>query len=449
MAPPAEFSRVLRCRPAAGARFSDKILLPQSFLEALLGRRSSSAGPLGEPVSNAGDADQLPSPLIFRLVQRGAAPISAAVQLPRRAVYCGVREFSSDEGDVAVPEWLMQSAGLQDGDSVAVEFVRVEKGTSAVLHALEPAAQTVGDMRALLEAHMRARLTALFVGETFQVPVGGMDSPLGFTVATLEPADVVDVVDTDLSVSIIHADGNPAGMAAEGGAGASGIEELLPGVPREVAVAADRPCMFQLHIPAHVQAADVVLSCQPGGDASLCASRLARGVGIVDNTWFDYSAPSQQPKRLRIDRDQLPSGSNTIYVSAAAFRSPCSAAIEVQFDTPPTSEPAGLSAHDPGADTINDPVCTNCGSSVPAARLEMHRMVCERHNVKCPSCARVFKRGSRDLERHWHCEQCGVAGDCDDRDKHNHFYHTPRACACDPERSYASLVDMAEHRRTR
>ncbi|KAJ2715117.1 hypothetical protein H4R19_001382 [Coemansia spiralis] len=442
MEPPAEFSRVLRCRPAADARYSDKILLPQSFLEALLDCRRGSARAFGEPALAADSADQLPSPLIFRLAQRRAAP-------PTAAVYCGVREFSCSEGEVTVPEWLMRCAGLQDGDSVAVEFVRIEKGTSAVLQAHDFAAQTVGDVRALLEAHMRTRLTALFVGETFHVPVGGMDRPLAFTVAALEPTAAVDVVDTDLSVDIIHAEPHTAAVPADSGAHGGAIEELLPGVPCELSVAADRPRVFQLHIPAHVQTTDVVLSCRPGSDASLCASRLVRSVGVLDNTWFDYSPPSQQPKRLRIGRDQLPSGASTVYVSAVGFQSPCSATIEARFDAPPASGLGTLSAQDPITSEDGESVCANCGASVPAARLEMHRAVCERHNVKCPSCTRVFKRGSSDLERHWHCEHCGVAGDCDDCAKHNHFYHTPCACACNPEHSYASLADMAEHRRTR
>ncbi|KAJ1728885.1 hypothetical protein LPJ61_003802 [Coemansia biformis] len=464
-----EFSRVLRCKAAAATadtRYSDKINLPPSYLAALLDRRNGSAHrePVGaqrwtrdsafgssndEHGPALGDSDRLPSPLIFRLTQRKAAPLTATEHPGRNAVHCGVREFSCDEGDVAIPEWVMQNAGLCEGDSVAVEFVQVEKGTSAILQALDPAAQSVGNVRALLEAHMRTRLTALFVGETFHVPVGGMEQPLAFAVATLEPMGAVDVVDTDLAVDLLHVDGSAAGGAANGSHGSSSIEELVPGTPRAVKADANHPCTFQLHVPAHVKATDVVLVCRPGSDASLCASRLVRNVGIIDNSWFDYSPPSQQPKRLRIAREQLPSGSNTVYVSVVGFPAACDATIEVLFDAPPPSEQASLSVHTPDSSSGPDePVCANCGSSVPAARLEMHRAVCERHNAKCPACAHVFKRGSAELERHWHCEQCGAAGEQGDRSKHDYFYHTPHACACDPGHAYASLADVAEHRRT-
>ncbi|KAJ2778904.1 hypothetical protein H4R18_004332 [Coemansia javaensis] len=442
MRPAAEFSLVLRCRAAAASddtRHADKIYLPPSYLSALLDRRPAKPPGRRRPTHSAdddsdtalafGDGDRLPSPLILRLVPRQAAPSGV--------VYCGVREFSSDEGEAGIPEWLMQGAGLLAGDLVAVELVRAEKGTSATLQALDPAARSVGDLRALLEAHMRSRMTALFVGERFHVPVGGMAQALPFAVVALEPADVVDIVDTDLSVDIIHADGAPDDNHAE---------ELAPGAPRRVATAGDQPHTFQLHIPAHVAAVDIVLTCEPGSDASLCASRIVRGVGIADNTWFDYSPPSQQPKRLRIERDQLPSGSNSVYVSVTGFPGACKAAIEARFDEPPADAQAAVPA---GSPSPGERLCTNCGSSVPAARFEMHQVVCERHNTKCPRCPRVFKRGSAELERHWHCEACGAAGEQGDRDKHDYFYHTPRACSCDASHSHASLAELAEHRRTR
>ncbi|KAJ2308189.1 hypothetical protein IWW54_004145, partial [Coemansia sp. RSA 2705] len=155
-----------------------------------------------------GSSEQLPSPLIFRLTRRVTASLPRqSEQASSTAVYCGVREFSCDEDCVAIPEWLLQTAGLAVGEPVAVEFVRPEKGLFAQLQALDSAAASVGDLRAILEAHMRSNLTALSVGETFRVPVGGMDQPLSFSVVALEPLGAVDIVDTDLSVDILQADG--------------------------------------------------------------------------------------------------------------------------------------------------------------------------------------------------------------------------------------------------
>ncbi|KAJ2823639.1 hypothetical protein IWW50_003692, partial [Coemansia erecta] len=441
---PAEFSRVLRCKAArqtANTMYSDKVYLPPSFLTSLLDTRSRDSGQeyahrqstsfrrtqqyqtAPEPSSISdyapGDSSQLPSPLIFRLMRRsGVSSAGKPSQNDRSAVFCGVREFSCDEGYVGIPEWLMRDSGLAAGDSVAVEFVRAEKGLFAQLRALDAAAKSVGDLRALLETHMRTNLTALTVGETFQVPVGGMERPLSFSVAALEPMDAVDIVDTDLSVDIVHADGGVVGSQVG--------DELAPGSTREVTVDEGQSQVFQLHIPAQVKSTDVVVTCGPGGDVSVCASRLMRNVSILDNTWFDYSPPSQQPKRLRIEQSELPSGSNNVYVSVVGFAASTCATIDVRFDAPREAEPAEM----PGSVSEAEPdsvECTNCGSKVPAARFAMHQAVCERHNVKCERCPRVFKRGSTELEQHWHCDLCGEAGAAGDRSKHVYMRHTPRA----------------------
>ncbi|PIA16413.1 hypothetical protein COEREDRAFT_42902, partial [Coemansia reversa NRRL 1564] len=140
--------------------------------------------------------------MIFRIIRRKTTLSENNRSTDGGIAFCGVREFSCEEGEVAIPGWIMQNAGLMEGDSVSVEFVRPKKGTFAVLQAQDMAAQSVGDLRALLESHMRTRLTVLSLGQEFQVPVGGMDKPVVFSVSALEPMDAVDIVDTDLSVDI-------------------------------------------------------------------------------------------------------------------------------------------------------------------------------------------------------------------------------------------------------
>ncbi|KAJ2161031.1 hypothetical protein GGF46_001778 [Coemansia sp. RSA 552] len=465
---PAEFSRVLSCQPANATpetTYSDKVFLPQSFLSSLLDRRNRappggsgaarSARRQQQPLqhsddfdaSSIGDADQLPSPLIFRLVRRGAVAPGGSKHTP---VFCGVREFSADEGCVAIPQWLMGEAGLERGDSVAVEFVRPEKGTFARLQALDSSARTVGDLRSLLETHMRSRLTVLAAGQTFLVPVGGMDQPLSFSVAALEPMQAIDVVDTDLSVDIVYADGGVISSHLDGDHEGGKVEELVPGVALDITTVKDCPRVVQLHIPAQVRVTEVLATCKSGGDASLFASRLLRSPDAINNTWADYSPPSQQPKKLRIKQTELPSGSNNVYIAVAAFTETCHVSIEARLDT--QLETGTLDLSPPTADEGEEVVpegkqCPNCGSVVPDARFDMHRAVCERHNVKCPKCPRVFKRGSAELEQHWHCALCDETGEAADREKHDYFYHTPRVCACSPHKQFGSMVELAEHRR--
>ncbi|KAJ2083767.1 hypothetical protein H4R24_000538 [Coemansia sp. RSA 988] len=472
------FSQTLCCKAAnasAEARYSDKIYLPQSFLASLLDLQSNpprpgASGMRGRAMmasmrqnSYAASSDgiydndghgnddkrHLPSPMIFRIKRRKTALSDTNQNTDHGVAFCGVREFSCEEGEVAIPEWIMQNAGLIEGDSVSVEFVRPEKGTFAVLQAHDVETQSVGDLRALLESHMRTRLTVLSLGLTVEVPVGGMSKPLSFSVAALEPMDAVDIVDTDLSVDIVHVDGDVISDRPKDDAGQQQPDELIPDVMREVTITKDRPRVFQLHIPADADNAEILVVCQPGSDASLCASRIQRNPGILDNEWFDYSLPSQQSKTLHIKCAQLPSGSNTIYASVVGSTDTCIATIEARLDAPTKPEQTNVSVPETKDNLeIEERMCTNCGSSVPNARFEMHRAVCERHNVKCSSCSRIFKRGSAELDQHWHCDICNEAGEKSDSSKHMYFYHTPRACSCDPSQSYPSLIALADHRRT-
>ncbi|KAJ2866599.1 hypothetical protein GGH94_001406 [Coemansia aciculifera] len=470
-----EFKQTLRCTKvphSAATGFTDKLYLPPSTLTALLdsskrnglsngatttnGRYQSHRAPYYSPFSSEetdystpSQTDLLPSPLIFRLIPAAQTGLHDR-QRNSRAVHCSVREFSHEEGHAGIPEWLMNEMELAEGDSVSLELVRLQKGTHAQLKALNPMARGVGDLRSLLEAYMRTKLTALTVGETLLVPINGVVEPLSFSVAALEPSDAIDIVDTDLSVDIVYADSGPIlDHSAVEHNSASG-NELVSGVGIDITVSKEQGRSFLLHVPAEANSVDVILDCVTG-DALLVASCLVQNPGVVDNTWFDFSAPSHKQKRLRISHDQLlPQGSNAVHVSVVGFTTLCQAKISIDLDGAQNDdvkvETKSLSL--PNEDDLR--LCANCGSSVPAARFDMHRIVCERHNVKCTRCDSIFKRGSDEAKRHWHCELCNVSGDIDDSDKHLHFFHTPVSCTCDTERSaFASIVELAEHRRTR
>ncbi|KAJ2333259.1 hypothetical protein GGI00_002415, partial [Coemansia sp. RSA 2681] len=471
-----EFKQTLLCTRvphSTATGYTDKLYLPPSTLATLLDSSKGQGSP-GRAATNNGrrqphqasryspfasdetdysapsQTDLLPSPLIFRL-RPAPQPGLRERQCDARSVHCGVREFSCEEGQAGVPEWLMDEMGLTDGDSVSVELVRLQKGAHAQLQALNPMSRGVGDLRSLLEAYMRTKLTALTIGETLLVPVSGVAEPLSFRVAALEPTDAVDVVDTDLSVDIVYADSGPIVDQPLADRSSSSVTEILPGAGIDVNVNDGQTRAFILRFPAETSSVGVTLDCR-SGDASLVASSLVQNASLADNTWFDYSAPSHRQKRLHITRDQvLPQGSNTVHVSVVGFTALCQASISVEFDSTTeekVDDARTSSLSPPSEDGMR--MCANCGSSVPAARFDMHRIVCERHNIKCAHCDSIFKRGSDEAERHWHCALCSASGDIDDSAKHLHFFHTPASCTCDPELpAFASLVELAEHRRTR
>ncbi|KAJ2105392.1 hypothetical protein IW146_008243 [Coemansia sp. RSA 922] len=470
-----EFKQTLRCTKvphSVATGFTDKLYLPPSTLTALLdsskrnglsngatttnGRYQSHRTPRYSPFSSEetdystpSQTDLLPSPLIFRLTSAAQAGLHDR-QRNARAVHCGVREFSHEEDYAGIPEWIMSEMELAEGDSVSIELVRLEKGTHAQLKALNPMARGVGDLRSLLEAYMRTKLTALTVGETLLVPINGVVEPLSFSVAALEPSAAIDIVDTDLSVDIIYADSGPILDHSAVDHNSTGGNELVSGASIDVNVSKEQARSFLLHIPAEANSVDVILNCLTG-DASLVASCLVQNPSVVDNTWFDFSAPSHKQKKLRISREQLlPQGSNAVHVSVVGFTALCQANISLELDGE-QKDSANVETKSPSLPNDDDfRLCANCGSSVPTARFDMHRIVCERHNVKCTRCDSIFKRGSDEAERHWHCELCNISGDIDDSAKHLHFFHTPASCACGTDRSaFASIVELAEHRRTR
>ncbi|KAJ1822347.1 hypothetical protein LPJ56_000839 [Coemansia sp. RSA 2599] len=444
------FSRTLVCRATAilpETGYSDKATLPPSFLSSYLETLNL-------------DHESIPSPLILRITRQSGFRSEQASQKP---IYCGVREFSNtDEEAVCIPEWLLKEAQLQDGDTVTVETVRLEKGSFAQLQALDSNGAQVSDIRPVLEAHMRKRMTALFLGETIRVSVGGLNEPLRYAVSALEPADAVDIVDTDLSVDIVDVSAGQHKQETALRAGLSG--ELVPDKMQPISLdSVESSAAFTLPVPAQAPAVMLTLECETG-DASLFASRLVRKPSFIDNDWYDVSAPSHRSKTLLIDRSQISAGavlnSQVVHVSVVSFTQGFQGSIVARIlesreighedAAPRTGNQASPSVDKAPREERGDGMvlCANCGSSVPEQRIDMHRIVCERHNVKCPRCERIFKRGSEEFASHWHCDVCNHAGQVGDQEKHDRFYHVLASCTCVPEREFSSLVALAEHRRT-
>ncbi|KAJ1853109.1 hypothetical protein LPJ73_002709, partial [Coemansia sp. RSA 2703] len=297
------FSCVLRCRKLA-VGYTDKVTLPASFLASFLDTLNL-------------DYENMPSPLILRVKQQGLSKAGAS---DSQAIYCGVREFSGDEGIIGIPDWLLEELQVQDEDAVVVETVKLEKGQFAQLQLVEDRETPQNmDVRAVLESHMRQRMTALFVGETICVNVGGQSMPIRFTVSALEPASAVDIVDTDLSVDIVNQQNQTQDRQTS-------IAELVPDKTQKITIGSSQTKQtYRLHVPAQTAAVEVVLECHLG-DASLFASRLVRDAGVQDNDWSDVSAPSHTTKRLYIGSSQFSSISGTdIYVSVVGFTPECQA----------------------------------------------------------------------------------------------------------------------------
>ena len=159
-----------------GLSQGDKILLPPSALQTLMGRVPSA---------------HMPRPMLFKLTLAGSD------HTPR---HVGVLEFSAPEGSVVVPLWIMRSMGVSDGDMLVVESATLPKGTFAKLQPLSEEFATLEDPKGTLERCITGVFTTLSKGDSIIVPVEHLGLEVEVFVVDLQPEDAVCVVDTELEV---------------------------------------------------------------------------------------------------------------------------------------------------------------------------------------------------------------------------------------------------------
>ena len=162
-----------------GLSEGDRILLPPSALQALMGLVPSAS---------------MPRPMLFAMALAGSD------QRPR---HVGVLEFSAPEGTVVVPLWIMRAMGLSDADSVVVTSATLPKGTFAKLQPLSEEFATLEDPKGTLERAITSSFTTLSKGDSMMVPVAG-HGDIEVFVTELEPSDAVCVIDTELTVDFVQ-----------------------------------------------------------------------------------------------------------------------------------------------------------------------------------------------------------------------------------------------------
>jgi hypothetical protein len=493
----------------------DKIILPPSALEQLLAAAPIVTNESSHPRAYTSTFDpfnpytydaerqaraqfqdrqqQLPHPLTFRLVNPDNG----------RAVYAGIREFSAEDEQVVLSQFLREALGIDphsengsaatkdiDGDErmengveasaqsnklprVTVHAAELPKGTFVRLRPLE-AGYNPEDWKALLEEHLRKNFTTLTNGEVLEVPGARKTESFRFLVDEMKPeGNAICIVDTDLEVDIeplneeqaretlkrIAEKARVAPGTAEGSSpgGKLDLFNSFTGQVREgdyvdyELPSWDRSRGLEIELSGADSDDAVDLLVSPFGPRQRARPR--------EDEYILADFSERYPKRIRLEATNTElEDAEALWISVYAYKSPDSEAEEaspkpftirvsaVDSDKPytnGTSKPEE-ETHDP-----DDVQCKNCLQWVPQGRLFLHENFCLRNNTLCPKgCGQVFQKRSPEWEAHWHCPHDASYGNTPtSKSKHDHFSHNEQTCpSC--SKTYPSISLLAQHRTT-
>ncbi|RKK72616.1 hypothetical protein BFJ69_g9932 [Fusarium oxysporum] len=469
----------------------DKILLPQSALEQLLAAARSRpstttarSDPWSYSSSDADTAQQLPNPLIFRLVN----------PKNKNAVFAGIREFSASEGTLGLSPWLTEALGIQedecvspkevidleqdtaqnsermdvDGIQIKVEARQLPKGTYVRLRPLE-AGYNPDDWKPLLERQLRENFTTLSKGSMLAVK-GARGEEFKLLVDKVAPeGDGICVVDTDLEVDIEALDEEQARetlrriMSAQrgstDGSSTGGEIDIWKAVEGQVLEGEyvdyvlpswnkSQPLAIELTTGEDEDALDLFVTPKSSRQRALPRESV--------HVSGDFSPAVDGVKRIVISPTNVElEGAEQITISVHGYRHPDATESpktlqysirakvglqDAKDGTNGLSNGAGEQEHSP-----DEEQCSNCLQFVPKRTMVLHENFCRRNNVVCPKCKSVFKKGSPEWEAHWHCEKDSAFGNStQSKAKHDDIFHTERQCP-NCEFSTNSMADLARH----
>ncbi|KAF5964308.1 PRLI-interacting factor K [Fusarium coicis] len=469
----------------------DKILLPQSALEQLLAAARSRpstttarSDPWSYSSSDADTAQQLPNPLIFRLVN----------PKNKNAVFAGIREFSASEGTLGLSPWLTEALGIREDECVSpkevvdlgqdtvqesermgldsiqikVEARQLPKGTYVRLRPLE-AGYNPDDWKPLLERQLRENFTTLSKGSMLAVK-GARGEEFKLLVDKVAPeGDGICVVDTDLEVDIEALDEEQARetlrriMSAQrgttDGSSTGGEIDIWKAVEGQVLEGEyvdyvlpswnkSQPLAIELTTGEDEDALDLFVTPKSSRQRALPRERV--------HVFGDFSSAVDGVKRIVISPTNVElEGAEQIAISVHGYRHPNATespnslqfSLRAKVDLRDAKDAtngllngAGEQEHSP-----DEEQCSNCLQFVPKRTMVLHENFCRRNNIVCPKCKSVFKKGSPEWEAHWHCERDSAFGNStESKAKHDDIFHTKRQCPhC--EFSTNSMADLARH----
>ena len=111
--------------------------------------------------------------------------------------YCGVLEFSADEGVCYIPYWMMNNLCVQEGSEVIIRSMNLQKGTFVVLKPHETKFIDLANPKAILEQEL-THYSVLHKGDTINITYGGREYAID--IVSCKPDDQICCVEADIEV---------------------------------------------------------------------------------------------------------------------------------------------------------------------------------------------------------------------------------------------------------
>lgn len=327
-----------------------KVCLPSSCLELIYGNRASSYMGL----STSGNF----APMTFEL-----SGIDSKVQ-----TYCGVLEFTAQEGTVVVPSWMFEMLHFQEGELVMMRQITLPPGEFVKLQPLDDSYAVEGvNPKALLEWRLRD-FVALTKGEI--LPIIAHGHTFRFSVLDVRPGHSIAITDRDITVEFV----DPLQTT----------EAPTPSVAPTPAPSANEPVAKSPLKTGHVEGTETTVvdgkKCENCRHIIPHAAYLTHSMRCPRMNYFCESCQTAVPKAEKEAHDAA--------VHAPAECGRCREKMEVRH----------LANHAQNLCPARMVKCSFCELNMPASSRGAHEASCGTRTVKCPGCN--VRVSVRFLEEH-------------------------------------------------
>ncbi|KAJ3131128.1 hypothetical protein HK100_006761 [Physocladia obscura] len=401
--PPPDWSRSLQVFSTTALN-GDRVILSPLALQEIL--------------TNAGPAQQLPSPLFFQITS-----ILSGV-----SVFGSVREFTAEENVIQVSSLLAENlfgtennqkdnliletdnnSDVKDVSKLCtVKCVALPKCEYLKIAPLDPGYLEIPDLRALLESHLRQNYSSISERNTLTVPVRlrqGEYKEFSFLITESRPAKACSCIDVDINLEVVPLDSKLAQEAVQrkmfgvnNNSIAEGIFEIsmastiseTKGIVNGVVEASEyvfykiRSVNYGKNTIGHYR---IVLSPSGSGDCDLFVS--VSGLEKPKLEDHDYYDVSQGVSHLDFDIEN--NGDEDIpfvYLSVRGFLKSnftvmivCTKQV-TDFDSISSDQiTSSQSAFNTNTIPEAQIKCENCFQNVPANTRMMHEAFCYRNNI--------------------------------------------------------------------